>query len=165
MGNTIIKMIRKMELMERVVTSVIFCSMMIVVTAQILMRYVFNHPLLWSEEFARYVYVWLVFMGSAYGVTQEKHVAVTVLTDRLPDPVRKALKLVCNLLVIAALLYMLPHSVKYLGRQHGLRSGCMGIPMSLVFAAVPVGYLLIVIHMALEAALLVSGSGRREEQV
>lgn len=165
MGNTIIKIIRKMELVERVAASVIFCSMMIVVTAQILMRYVFNHPLLWSEEFARYVYVWLVFIGSAYGVTQEKHVAVTILTDRLPEPVRNALKLVCNLLVIAALLYMLPHSVKYLGRQHGLRSGCMQLPMSLVFAAVPVGYLLMVIHMALQSALLVFRDRRREEQV
>ena len=56
------RIIRKMEYGERLVTSVIFCSMMAVVTAQIVMRYLFNSPLLWSEEFARYVYVWLVFI-------------------------------------------------------------------------------------------------------
>lgn len=165
MESTIKRVISRIELAERTVTSVIFCSMMIVVTAQILMRYVFNHPLLWSEEFARYVYVWLVFIGAAYGVTQDKHVAVTLLTDRLPARVRRALKLLCNFLVIAALLYMLPHSVKYLGRQKGLRSGCMQIPMSLVFAAVPAGYLLIIVHMALQSALLAIKKERGEGSV
>ena len=159
MESTIKRVISRIELAERTVTSVIFCSMMIVVTAQILMRYVFNHPLLWSEEFARYVYVWLVFIGAAYGVTQDKHV------DRLPVRVRRALKLLCNFLIIAALLYMLPHSVKYLGRQKGLRSGCMQIPMSLVFAAVPVGYLLIIVHMALQSALLAIKKERGEGAV
>ena len=93
------RIIRKMEYGERLVTSVIFCSMMAVVTAQIVMRYLFNSPLLWSEEFARYVYVWLVFIGSAYCVTQDKHVAVTLVTDRMPSMVRKGVKIVCNLLV------------------------------------------------------------------
>ena len=50
-------LLSKMEWVERVVTSVIFCLMMAAVTAQIIMRYVFNNPLLWSEEFARYVSV------------------------------------------------------------------------------------------------------------
>ena len=65
MENIVKIMISKLEYVERVVTSVIFCSMMIVVTAQIVMRYALNSPLFWSEEFARYVYVWLVFIGSA----------------------------------------------------------------------------------------------------
>ncbi len=165
MEKTIKTIIEKLELAERVVTSVIFCSMMIVVTAQIIMRYVFNHPILWSEEFARYVYVWLVYIGSAYGVTQEKHVAVTILTDRLPQKARMALHLICNLLIIAALGYMLPHSVKYLGKQSGLRSGCMQIPMSMVFAAIPAGYTLIIIHMVLQSAMLLCKKEEKEGAV
>ena len=147
--------IGKIEKAERIITSIIFCFMMIVITEQIIMRYIFNRPLLWSEEFARYVYVWLVFIGAAYGVTQNKHVAVTLLTDRLPHMIQKALKVICNLLVAAALLYMLPHSILYVGKQQGLLSGCMRIPMSWVFAAIPVGYILISVQMLLQAVLVV----------
>lgn len=156
------RIIRKMEYGERLVTSVIFCSMMAVVTAQIVMRYLFNSPLLWSEEFARYVYVWLVFIGSAYCVTQDKHVAVTLVTDRMPSMVRKGVKIVCNLLVAAALIYMLPHAFQYVRKHSGLLSGCMQIPMSCVFAAVPVGYTLIVIHMLLQTILIVKGTPEKE---
>lgn len=154
MENMVKNMIRNMERMERAVTSLIFCAMMIVVTAQIIMRYILNRPLLWSEEFARYVYVWLVFIGAAYCVTQNKHVAVTLVTDRLPVSVQKALKITCNLLVAAALIYMLPHSIRYAGKQSSLLSGCMQIPMSCVFAAIPAGYMLIAAHMLLQTILI-----------
>ena len=152
-------LLSKMEWVERVVTSVIFCLMMAAVTAQIIMRDVFNNPLLWSEEFARYVYVWLVFIGSAYCVTQEKHVAVTLLTDRLPVCVQKAMKIICNLLIAGALVYMLPHAAAYAAKQSSLFSGCMQIPMSLVFSAVPVGYALIVFHMLAQIVLILTKKG------
>lgn len=162
MENTVKIIISKMEYVERVVTSVIFCSMMIVVTAQIVMRYVLNSPLLWSEEFARYVYVWLVFIGSAYCVTQNKHVAVTLVTDRLPVLWQKALKVFCNLLAVAALIYMLPHSARYAFKQGNLLSGCMQIPMSWVFAAIPVGYTLVIAHMLLQIILIIRAEPGKE---
>ena len=164
MENIVKSIIKKLEFLERIFTSIIFCSMMLVVTAQIIMRYILNHPLLWSEEFARYVYVWLVFIGSAYGITQEKHVAVTLLTDRLPSLIQKGLKILCNGLIIAALAYMLPHAFRYLGKQNELFSGCMRIPMSWVFAAIPVGYTLMIIHMLLQTILVISNSEGKEAE-
>ena len=155
MENIVKIMISKLEYVERVVTSVIFCSMMIVVTAQIVMRYALNSPLFWSEEFARYVYVWLVFIGSAYCVTQDKHVAVTLVTDRLPV-------VSCNLLVAAALIYMLPHAARYAFKQGNLLSGCMQIPMSYVFAAIPAGYALVAVHMLLQIILIIKAEPEQE---
>ena len=163
MENIVVLAIKKLGFLERIITSIIFCFMMVVVTAQIIMRYIFNHPLLWSEEFARYAYVWLVFLGAAYGVTQEKHVAVTLLTDRLPHLAQKVLKILCNLLVVAALVYMLPHAVNYIGKQNTLLSGCMRIPMSWVFASLPVGYILVIVHMLLQSVLIIK-KGKGEER-
>ena len=162
MENIVKIMISKLEYVERVVTYVIFCSMMIVVTAQIVMRYALNSPLFWSEEFARYVYVWLVFIGSAYCVTQDKHVAVTLVTDRLPVFWQKVLKVSCNLLVAAALIYMLPHAARYAFKQGNLLSGCMQIPMSYVFAAIPAGYALVAVHMLLQIILIIKAEPEQE---
>ena len=38
----------------------------VVVFAQVVTRYVFHSPLAWSEELARYMFIWLVWIGAAY---------------------------------------------------------------------------------------------------
>lgn len=155
--------ITKMERAERLLASCIFCVMMFSVASQIIMRYIFNRPLLWSEELARYTYVWLVFIGAAYDVTQEKHIAVTLVTEKLPKTVQNSIKVFFNLLIVGALAYMLPHAIQYMFRQNSLFSGCMQIPMSWVYAALPAGYVLIIIHLLLQTFLLVKNNLAEEE--
>ncbi|MGN0776548.1 MAG: TRAP transporter small permease [Candidatus Ventricola sp.] len=144
------KVIKKMECVERACMSLIFVSMLIVLTMQIVARFIFNSPIIWSEEFSRYVYVWLVYIGLSYCATQDTHVRVTLVLDRLPASVQLCLKGICNFIVVAAVLYMLPHSVRYALKQSALKSGCMQIPMSFVYLAVPVGYVLAFVQLTLQ---------------
>lgn len=154
------RLIQGLERVERWVLIVLFSTMLIMLTIQIILRYFFNTPLVWSEEFSRYIYVWLVFLGMGYCVTQDKHVAVTLAVDRMPPAVQKILKVAGNLLVIAAMLYLLPHSFRYALSQHKLLSGCMEMPMSFLFLVMPVCCLLTSIHMALSTACMLRGTNR-----
>lgn len=144
------KAIKKLEYVERICMSLIFVSMLVVLTVQIIARFIFNSPIIWSEEFSRYVYVWLVYLGVSYCATQDTHVRVTLLLDRLVPSVQLYLKGICNFIIVVAFLYMLPHSVEYALKQSALKSGCMQISMSFVYMAVPVGYALAFIQLTLQ---------------
>lgn len=59
--------------------------MTILVFLQVLFRYLFNTPLGWSEEIARFAFVWLSFLGAAILVRTDGHIRVSVFVDQLPD--------------------------------------------------------------------------------
>ena len=64
---------------------------LILVIAQVAMRYIFNSPLVWSEELAVYVMVWMTFIGSVICMRDNEHIEVTILTDYLPHGLKRAI--------------------------------------------------------------------------
>ena len=75
--------------------------MTVVVFAQIFFRYVFNVPLGWSEELARFAFVWVSFMGASALMRVKEHINVTVFIDFMPARVRATCVLLANLCVPA----------------------------------------------------------------
>ena len=116
-----------------------FSVMAVVLTLQIFMRYVVNMPLVWSEELARYLFVWVTFIGAGYGVRQKIHISMEVLYIRLPRKLKLAITLATNVLSILAFAYLVPWGLEVLKDQASIKSSAMQISMSLVFAAAPIG--------------------------
>lgn len=57
------------------------------------MRYFLKRPLYWSEEVATGLFVWTVFIGSAYAYRKHAHLGVDILINILPEKIRKVVKL------------------------------------------------------------------------
>ena len=67
-----------------------FAIVLIVMTCQVISRYIFNAPIAWSEEFARYSFVWISYFGCAYCVAVDAHTGITAFRDVLPPKAAKA---------------------------------------------------------------------------
>jgi len=57
-------------------------AMTLIVVVQVFSRYVLNHSLFWSEELARYLLVWLTFMGTSVAYHKGVHPGVDVCFTR-----------------------------------------------------------------------------------
>ena len=134
--------------------SLILCLavMGIVLFVQIVMRTFFSAPLKWAEELARYLQIWITFLGIGYGIRRGSHIGMTLLKDRLP-PVLKAL---CGLIVdvagFLAFIVLFRTSLQFLAHQNVV-STAMELPMQLVYLVIPVGA---VIYMANDVGMIVS---------
>ena len=64
--------------------------MVCVTLAQVIFRYVIAAPLPWSEELARYCFVWIVFLGGALGLARGIHLGVDLLVNAFPPGMRRA---------------------------------------------------------------------------
>ena len=134
--------------------SLILCLavMGIVLFVQIIMRTFFSAPLKWAEELARYLQIWITFLGIGYGIRRGSHIGMTLLKDRLP-PILKAL---CGLIVdvagFLAFIVMFRTSLQFLAHQNVV-STAMELPMQLVYLVIPVGA---VIYMAYDVGMIVS---------
>ena len=61
----------------------------------------FNAPLFWLDELAVLTMVWLAMLGLSVTLKHREAVAVTLLTDAVPAPTRKALRVASDLVVLA----------------------------------------------------------------
>lgn len=67
-------------------------AMMVVVTYEVLQRYVFNAPTMWSDEIASYLLIAIVFLGLAQNLRQGSHIRIDVITNLVPTRTRLVLE-------------------------------------------------------------------------
>jgi len=68
---------------------------------QILARDIFVISSMWTEELARFLFVWIVFLGAATLIEGNEHIRIAILIDRLPLAVSRMIRIVSNLLILA----------------------------------------------------------------
>lgn len=78
--------------------------MMILVAAEVFMRYVMHQPLMVADEFSAYMLVALSYLGMAYTWKQKGHVRISLLVSRLPPRVSSWIRLIALILVLIFLI-------------------------------------------------------------
>jgi TRAP-type C4-dicarboxylate transport system permease small subunit len=136
-----------------------FAIMGIVLALQIFMRYVVNSPLIWSEEMARYIFVWGTFIGAGYGVRNKIHISMELLYIRLPKKLRLVVTLFTNVLSILVFAYLIPWGFVVLKDQANIKSSAMQIPMPWVFAAVPIGCFIVCLRLIGDTVIVIKTKG------
>ncbi|RDW22153.1 TRAP transporter small permease [Oceanobacillus arenosus] len=112
------------------------------ITIQVFMRYALNSSLTWSEELARYCFIWLVYIGISYGVKTQKHIKVDVVLQFMKNKQKIILGLIANLIFLAFSLLVIVYGYdiaqQLLG--WGQTSPALHVPMGFVYMATPVGF-------------------------
>jgi TRAP-type C4-dicarboxylate transport system permease small subunit len=111
---------------------------------QVIMRYVFGNSLSWSEELARYMYVWQTWVASSYAVKKGRHLRITSLVDKAAK--RRRIFIEIGVLIIwlvfsVFLCYMSAFLCRRIFDQSQI-SSAMGLPMWIAYLATPVGTVL-----------------------
>lgn len=107
--------------------------------AQVIARYIFNEPLVWSEEVVRYALIWIVFLGSGNVVRKGQLAAVEFVSHAVSPTLGRLIVGVAAVVSMAFWAILLVYGIVIVDSVEGMRSGAMEMPMSLVYLAVPVG--------------------------
>lgn len=123
--------------------------MTVSMSAQIVARYVFSNPLTWSEELARFCFVWSGFLSISYCFQKQISIKITQLIEALPKRAQAAMRVIEKLIMLTFYFYMIPFSWDYLARAiaSGQLSPALQIPMSVIQVAPLVGFALSVIRL------------------
>lgn len=107
----------------------------IVVFYGVLMRYVFQRPIAYGEELARYLFLLCVYIGLGAGVALRSHLGVTTFLDMMPEKIRKALKLISSMITICTYIYLCYISIKFTMLASRLKqvSIALKIPMTAMY--------------------------------
>jgi TRAP-type C4-dicarboxylate transport system permease small subunit len=77
--------------------------MVVLIFANVVLRYAFNSGIAWAEEMSRLMFVWLIFLGAILALRRHAHLGVELLQARLPRWARRSSAIVSHVLILYGL--------------------------------------------------------------
>lgn len=129
---------------EEVILIIMMCYFIFATMFQVIARFALKIPAAWTEESARYVLIWMCFIGYGYASKMSGNIRIDVLEQAIGGKIGETLKKTSNIIFLIFNLVMLKvgFDICYEIVLRPQKSAVMGIPMLYVYAALPAGMLL-----------------------
>lgn len=126
---------------------VLFSCMTVLVTYQVITRYFFNQPSAVSEILAKYMFIWVVLFGAAYVFGTREHMNIAFLKDKLPTKIRLVVEMLGELVIVLfGYFVMYEGGLKGAMRQMSQIDPSLGIPMGVIYGAIPASGVLMMFY-------------------
>jgi len=122
-----------------------------VVFVAVITRYFFNFPLAWSEEVSRYSFIWLSFLGAEVCLRKGAHIGVDLLVRTFPGSIQHRLEEGGRLVMGVMLVVLFIAGIKVTAVAHDQQSPALGMAMSYVYMALPVGAALMLLELLVQS--------------
>lgn len=132
--------------LEEIILVILFAAMVLVIFIQVIMRYVFENSLSWSEEAGRLIFEWLTWIGMSLGARMGQHIKITLMTDKLPFKLAHAANILSEIIVIIICALTIVYGYELSILFIGARFTTLQISLAWGYASVIVGCGLMVIR-------------------
>jgi C4-dicarboxylate transporter, DctQ subunit len=140
------------------VGAALIAALFLAFIVQIVARYVFNEPLVWTLELCLTLWLWAVFWGCAFVLDERDHVRFDVLYLAVGRRARRMLALVSALALSAGFLAALPATLSYITFYQIKSSATLGIRLDVVFSIYGIFAVAMVLRYGLRAWRLARGA-------
>lgn len=130
------------------VMAALLAAMALLVGVQIAGRFVFAYSLFWSDELARFLLIWISFLGMSVGVRRRAHPGIDSLVRALPPQPARAILMLALALALLFFAAMVFYGGVLVLRTWPQRSVALELRMGYPYLAVPVSGLLMLLHAA-----------------
>lgn len=124
------------------VAALLVLAEIVILGAGVTARYAFHAPLVWSDELASILFLWLSMLGAVVALRRGEHMRMTGLVSRVGLQARALLEALAITAAIAFLLLILPDALDYAEDERFIVTPALEIANSWRAAALPVGIVL-----------------------
>ncbi|GAA6177321.1 TRAP transporter small permease [Sulfitobacter pacificus] len=141
----------------------VLSSMTLIVGANVALRYTTNHSLPWADEAARYLMIWMTFLGAGLALRQGGHVAITNLHDVMHQKRQQILRAAIVGVLLMFFAFMVYVGLQYMERTSFQKTPALRLSFRYIYAAMPVGFCLLIIHLLLIAKPFILAGHYKQE--
>jgi len=116
---------------------VLFILMVAMVLAQVVARKLFD-PLVWSEELARYLFIWVMFLGWFIASERGSHIAIQMVRNRVPARLRLALDVGAGAATLVLMVWLVVYGWQLVANNTDVATVTLFFSFAVVYAIVPV---------------------------
>jgi len=121
--------------------------MFLAIVVQVIFRYLFT-PLIWPFELSIFMYICLIYLGTALAARHDAHVAFDLLFNLLPQRVRRVISMTLRLFGAAVVATLVVPAVRFSIQSYNIRSASLQIPWSALVLFYLIGMILMAGHLA-----------------
>ena len=133
------------EKIEKVMLCISVAVMLVVMIYQVILRYIFANATAWSEELARYLFIFQVMLASAIGIRRNSHLQIDALIHLLKPRWRMLSTVISTLIGVVFLCFLLVYSIDLVKTGANNLSVGLGVPMSIPYLCLPIGTVLMIL--------------------
>ncbi len=130
---------RAIGLFLEVSTAALVVAEVVILFVGILARYVFHRPLVWSDELASILFLWLAVLGSALAFRRGENLRMTTVVNKLSPPMQRLFAAIALAASIAFLGMILPPSIEHVELEAIVVTPTLEVSMTWRTLAMPVG--------------------------
>ena len=147
-GTTFDLILEKIKTISNTFITILLIGLTLLLGASIAMRYFLGQPISWSNAVARYVYIYIVLIGSAISYMLEGHAVIESFYNIMPKGVKMVFDLAHYLIVMGLSLILIVKGTKYAIGMWGVHSPVLSFfSMGIVYLAVPICFVIIFLYL------------------
>ena len=141
---------RRLLAANRWLVIVLLAAMAVMVFANVALRFLTDHSILWVEEASRYTMVWLTFIGAGPVLRYGGHIGIDTLQQGIPR-FAPAIRAVIFTVLGVFFLTMVAIGIRYAILTWAQTTPVLEIPIGAIYLAMPVGFALMIVHLGMMA--------------
>ena len=94
------KFLDKLFLIVDYLMGIMFALMVVLVLFNVILRYFFNSGITWSEEMARYLFVWIIYIGAIGAMRDNMHLSVDVFINKFNPFIKKIIYIIGQIVIL-----------------------------------------------------------------
>jgi TRAP-type C4-dicarboxylate transport system permease small subunit len=134
---------------EEIVSCVFFTIMCISVALGVFARF-FELSLVWTDELARYTFIWSVLLGTVVVFKHKKHIVIDVICNIFPKEVNKIIQIIIRIGMIYLFYILLKYGWILTTQTWKVPSTSLEIPTGMVYLSVPLASSLLITYTLIE---------------
>jgi TRAP-type C4-dicarboxylate transport system permease small subunit len=138
-----------------ILAAVLVAAEIVILFSGVVARYVLNHPLIWSDELASILFLWLAMLGAVIAFRRDEHMRMTAAVAGLPSQTRTTFDLFATCAALAFLLLIAWPAYQYAEEETFITTPALSLNNAWRAAALPSGIAL----MALFALFRIARAG------
>ncbi len=140
--------LEKIKTLSNLLLIILLIGLTLLLGASIAMRFFLGQPISWANAIARYVYIYIVLIGSAVSYLLEGHAAIESFYNLMPRHIKMAFDLAHYLIVMGLSVILVAKGSKHVMSMWRVNSPVLShFSMGIVYLSVPICFFIIFLYM------------------
>ena len=161
------KVLHALQSLEKWIIVIAFVIMVVAIFCQVVNRNIFKIPVSGFEEAAKYSMAYMVLLGTELGLRDGTQIAIKGIVDKFKGKVKKVIVIISQIIVVAFAAIMTKASFAMVLKQAAIdqTSPGLGIPMSVPYFSLVLGFALIAVVQAGELVSMIVHFNKPEDEM
>ncbi len=133
------------------ILGILFIGLVICVFLQVFSRYLLPISLPWTEELARFIFIYITFLGAAIALREQEHIIISVVFDKLSDKFRYSLRIIINFMIFGFLYFVFKGILQMIPLTWEVASASMDwLMVGYIYMSLPIAIIFMCIYLGVQ---------------